>query len=100
MNILKLDLDPEQIADLQKALNRHPKAYVRERASAILQIHEGKSGCQIARTGLLKKRRENTICQWVHRYSQHGIEGLLIDSGRGRKAAHFPPQPRASQSRC
>ena len=96
MRTLKLALTKQQIADLQTALNKHPKPYVRERASAILQIHQGKSGCLVAQEGLLRKRRENTLYDWVHRFEKDGMAGLLVQEGRGRKAAHSPPQPRAS----
>lgn len=98
MRTLKLALTKEQIADLQAALNKHPKPYVRERASAILQIHQGKPGSQVAQKGLLRKRRENTLYDWVHRFQQEGMAALLIQAGRGRKAAHSPPQPRAGTS--
>ncbi|WP_020605945.1 hypothetical protein [Spirosoma spitsbergense] len=37
--MLKLTLDQSAQQALQKALKTHPKAYVRERVSAILQIH-------------------------------------------------------------
>lgn len=99
MRTLKLALSQEQIADLQRALKKHPKAYVRERASAILQIQQGKPGTQVAKEGLLQKRRENTLYEWVHRYQQLGMAGLLVGSSRGRKAAHFPPGPTTGTSR-
>jgi len=98
MRTLKLALTDEQIVDLQRALKKHPKAYVRERASAILQIHQGKPGSQVAKEGLLRKRRENTLYEWVQRFQQGGMASLLIDAGRGRKAAYSPPQPRAGTS--
>lgn len=62
---------------------------MRERASAILQISEGKSGLQVARHGLLQKRRENTLYEWVRRYNSEGIEGLKNREGRGRKPSFF-----------
>ena len=96
--MLKLTLEAEAQKQLQKALKTHPKAYVRERASAILQINEGKSGREVAHQGLLRHRRENTIYDWVSRYQEGGLPALLVKTGRGRKAAHFPPQPTASQS--
>ena len=95
MRTLKLALTQQQIADLQTALNKHPKPYVRERASAILQIHQGKPGYHVAQQGLLRKRRENTLYEWVHRFNQDGMASLLVQPGRGRKAAHSPPQPPA-----
>ena len=96
--MLKLTLEAEAQKQLQKALKTHPKAYVRERASAILQINQGKSGREVAHQGLLRHRRENTIYDWVSRYQEGGLPALLVKTGRGRKAAHFPPQPRAGQS--
>ena len=96
--MLKLTLETDAQKALQKALKSHPKAYVRERASAILQIHQGRSGREVAHNGLLRPRRENTIYDWVSRYQQGGLAALMIKAGRGRKPAHFPPHSGAGTS--
>ena len=68
----------------------HPKPYVRERASALLQIADGASGSQVARAGLLRPRQPDTIYAWVDRYRSEGLDGLYIRPGRGRKPAFSP----------
>lgn len=63
---------------------------MRERASAILKIAAGQSGRQVAREGLLKERRPDTVYGWVHRWETEGVKGLCIRDGRGRKPAFYP----------
>lgn len=66
------------------------KPYLRERASAILQVAAGRSGRWVALNGLLRQRKPDTIYGWLDRYQNGGIDGLSIDEGRGRKAAYDP----------
>ena len=66
------------------------KPYLRERASAILQVAAGRSGRWVALNGLLRQRKADTVYGWLDRYETGGIEGLSIDEGRGRKAAYDP----------
>ena len=87
---LNLDLTPFQRSELETAVKEHPKAYIRERASALLQIADGASGRWVAEKGLLIKRRKNTVYDWVHRYKVEGFQGLFTRPGRGRKASFFP----------
>lgn len=67
-----------------------PKPYLRERASALLQIAAGASGRRVALYGLLKKRDPDTIYSWLNAYETRGIEGLVIREGRGRKPSYEP----------
>ena len=67
-----------------------PKAYLREKASALLQVAAGVSGRWVALKGLLKERDPDTIYSWLNRYEAEGIEGLTVRDGRGRKAAYEP----------
>jgi len=87
--MLKLEITKEEQKQLERVILTHEKAYMRERASAILQISQGKSGLQVAQNGLLQKRRENTVYEWVHRYKAEGIKGLKNREGRGRKPSFF-----------
>jgi len=87
---LEITLKHEQREALEKVRDTHPKAYMRERAAAILKIADGMSGLQVSQTGLLKPRDPDTIYRWVRRYVAHGIAGLEIRTGRGRKPAYFP----------
>lgn len=88
--ILRISLTAEQSSELEQARDHSDKPYVRERACAILKIASGMSGRQVAQQGLLKKRRKDTIYEWVNRYKAEGISGLQIRSGRGRKPAFSP----------
>jgi transposase len=86
---LKIELSTEQRQELEAVRDRHPKPYMRERASAILKIADGMSGLQVSREGLPKRRDPDTVYRWVRRYLAEGIKGLEIRKGRGRKPAHF-----------
>ncbi len=88
--ILRISLTAEQSSELEQARDHSDKPYMRERACAILKIASGMSGRQVAQQGLLKKRRKDTIYEWVNRYKAEGISGLQIRSGRGRKPAFSP----------
>lgn len=66
------------------------KPYLRERASALLQVANGRSGRWVAHNGLLRPRQADTIYKWLDRYEAEGIDGLTIRDGRGRKAAYEP----------
>ncbi len=88
-------LRPEQERELRWALKHHEKAYVRERAAAILKVAAGASMRQVAATGLLHPRTEEAVSDWADRYLEEGLVGLLVRKGRGRKPA-FSPCPGAA----
>ena len=88
---IRLDLTAEQRKELERIRDRHPKAYMRERAAALLKIADGRSGREVALHGLLKRRHPDTIYGWVRRYKKEGVKGLRVRAGRGRKPA-FSPQ--------
>ena len=87
---LQLNLTPEARRELEHVRDHEAKAYVREKAAAILKIADGSSASQVARTGLLKRRKYQTVCEWVQRYEAEGVQGLYVQAGRGRKPAFFP----------
>lgn len=87
-----LELNDEQRSALESMVKRSSKAYLRERASAILQIASGAFGKDVAFTGLLQHRRRNTVYDWVNRYKREGIKGLENRPGRGRKPSFSPPK--------
>src|SRR5260370_42301407 len=73
---------------------RGPKPSPRERAAALLKIAAGAPPPAVARRGLLRPRRPETVWQWVERFTAHGVAGLLtIRPGRGRKPAFSPCGP-------
>ena len=88
-------LTPEQHEALCRCRDTSPKPYQRERAAALLKIAAGASATAVARRGLLRPRRPETVYQWVQRFVAHGVAGLLtIRPGRGRKPAFSPlPSP-------
>ncbi|NIV33357.1 MAG: helix-turn-helix domain-containing protein [Anaerolineae bacterium] len=87
---LQLDLEDDERHELLWVRDHHDKPYMRERASAVLQIADGDSAAEVARDGLLRPRRPNTVRGWYHRYLDEGVDGLEIREGRGRKPAFSP----------
>ena len=92
MLLTSLRIKVEEMGLLQEVLLTHDKAYIRERACALLKIHTGMSQKEVAEKGLLLKRRENTVGEWVKRYMDKGIAGLLDAPRSGRRSSFFPPQ--------
>lgn len=86
----QVSLDEGSRQELIQLRDNAPKAYLRERAAAILKVAAGSAAAQVARSGLLRVRQEDTVCQWLGRYEQEGIHGLVIRPGRGRKPAFSP----------
>jgi transposase len=81
----------EQRKALEWMLRHDPKPYRRERASAILQVAAGKAAYAVAQSGLLVRRAPDTVYGWLDRFEEHGVAGLTIAAGRGRKPSTFPP---------
>lgn len=79
-------------AALEELRDHAPKAYLRERAAAILKVADGTPAAEVARSGLLRPRDADTLYAWLKRYDAAGIAGLTIRPGRGRKPA-FSPAP-------
>ncbi len=88
--LLKIMLGQGEREELEEIRDSDERAYMRERAAAILKIAEGQSGLQVAEHGLLKRRNADVIYRWVHRYESEGTDGLKIRPGRGRKPAFSP----------
>ena len=86
----RVELSAEQRAELESVRDHDAKAYMREKAAAILKIADGQSGLSVAEHGLLKSRSSDTVYRWWQRYWTEGIAGLKVRKGRGRKGAFFP----------
>ena len=84
-------LTAEQREQLEWMLRHDPKPYRRERAAAILQVADGTAAQRVATGGLLVRRDPDTVYGWLDRFEEHGVAGLTIAAGRGRKPAPFPP---------
>lgn len=90
---IRVELTPAQRQELETIRDRHPRAYVRERAAAVLKVADGATLTEVAERGLLKRHEPETVHGWVKAYLSDGVAGWQIKPGRGRKAAYFPPQP-------
>ncbi len=89
----RLTLTEEQRTALVQLRDRGPKAYLRERAAALVKIADGMSAAAVARSGLLRRRAPDTIYAWLTRFQAEGLAGLTIRPGRGRKPAFSPSRP-------
>lgn len=89
-----LALTAEERAELEHLRRTAAKAYVRERAAALLKMADGASARSVARTGLLRPRQPDTVYRWLARYRTEGTAGLMDRPGRGRKPAFSPSAPR------
>ncbi len=89
-NPINLELTESQQRELEQIRDHHQKAYLRERAAALLKVAAGRSGRDVALNGLHKQRDPDTIYTWLRRYQAEGVQGLIIRQGRGRKAAFSP----------
>src|SRR2546423_6950552 len=88
---LEITLSEQQRAELLQARDHHSKAYVREKAAAILKIADERlPALQVASHRLLKRRDDNTVRSWLRHYLQGGLAGLLVQKGRGKKPAFSP----------
>ena len=85
----KLELSEADIHALVKLRDKGDPAYLRERATAMLKIHEGVSPHAVACNGLLKKRDPDTVYTWLRHYREQGLRGLFHRPGRGRKPVFF-----------
>lgn len=79
-----LILSENQRSELERVLRRDSRPYMRERASALLQIADGRSAHWVARQGLLRGREPDTVYRWLDAYEEGGVEGLVQLSRRKR----------------
>jgi hypothetical protein len=78
-----LVLDTDQRLALEHCRERAPQAYLRERAAALVKIAAGASVRQVARSGLHRPRRPETVAAWLDRYLAGGLAGLVQQPRRG-----------------
>src|SRR5687768_8857982 len=89
-----LALSAAETAALVHLRDHAPKAYLRERAAALLKVAGGQPAAAVARSGLLRPRAADTVYAWLNRFTAAGVAGLTIQPGRGRKPAFSPCAPR------
>lgn len=93
-----LNLRDEERDVLITLRDKAPVPYLRERASALLQIADGIAPAVVARTGLLRARDPDTVYSWLNRWLVEGIDSLPIRDGRGRRPAFSPSTPDTGRS--
>ena len=86
----RLALGEAERTTLEQLRDHGPKAYLRERAAVLLAIGAGHSIRRAAQRAGLKPHDADTVCTGVARYQTHGLAGLWLRKGRGRKPASFP----------
>lgn len=76
-NRLRLKLTKKEKLSLIEIRDKDTKAYLRERAAALLKIAEGQSPHAVAKSGLLKERDPDAVYSWVYRFVEQGGKGLI-----------------------
>ncbi len=77
MHQRSVTLTAAQRAELEQVRDRDRRAYLRECAAAILKIADGQSAHAVARAGLLKRRKPDTVYTWLNKFARQGIAGLV-----------------------
>ncbi len=93
----QIPLSEEERQQLEKWLKNPPRPYLRERARAILKIAAGEPASRVAKELRVRVHR-TTVGEWVRHYQQHGLKGLRVAAGRGRKAAFSPSDSSGSET--
>lgn len=83
-----IELTEKEENKLEKLRDTHPKPHIRERAAAVLKVANGMSGKEVAKEGLLKERKTDTVYNWLNQWEENGLDGLTIEEGRGRNPKH------------
>jgi len=80
----RVKLSAEQLAELEQASKHHEKAYVRTKALVLLNLaaDDAPSLTQLARCFRVSRP---SVYAWRQRYLAHGLSGLAVREGRGRK---------------
>ena len=63
-----LSLSSEERQELERVRDRDSRPYLRERAAALLKIADGQSVYAVAKGGLLKTRKYDTVLSWLNNY--------------------------------
>ena len=79
-----IHLSAEEVATLAEGAKHHRKAHFRSRCTSLLLSARGYKVVDIAQ---LLEVRPHTVRFWMDNWEQKGLVGLMIQAGRGRKAA-------------
>ncbi len=93
MPLRQLRLSDGERQELVRLRDHASQPYLRERAAALLKVAAGIPAAVVARQGLLRPRKPDTVYAWLERYQSEGVAGLTVRAGRGRKPAFFPSAP-------
>ena|SRR5688500_1480216 len=72
-----LALTAEARGALEHARDREGRAYLRERAAALLKIADGQTIPRVAAAGLHRPRTPKTVRGWLNAYRDGGLAGLV-----------------------
>ena len=78
-----LTLTEAQRRSLTDHRDHDSRPYVRERCAALLKIAEGKSPHWVALHGLLQRRDQDALYNWLNIYEVEGLKGLLAHQHGG-----------------
>ena len=90
----RIELTAAERAAVLEVVKHDPKPYLRERAAAVVKVADGAVAAQVAAHGLLTRHKPDTVYGWLDRFLEHGVAGLRIRPGRGRKPTLSPPAER------
>jgi transposase len=80
-------------AELEKRFRIHKSHAVRMRCQLVLLKAEGRHSKEVA---AIVKTCEMSVNNWLRRYKNEGIEGLITKPGRGRKALIYSYREQAN----
>ncbi len=73
----ELFLTEEERQKLIKYRDHHPRPDVREKAAALLKVNDGIPAHRVSTSGLLKRRKPDTVYRWLNIYEDEGFDGLI-----------------------
>jgi hypothetical protein len=88
MQVRRLQISPAERQALIALRDHDRRPYLRERAAALLKIADGAAPYAVARRGLLKPRKPDTVYRWLTAFEADGITGL-VHKPRGHRG-RFP----------
>jgi hypothetical protein len=72
-----LALTPDQRRELELVRDRDRRPYLREMAAGLLKIADGLAPYAVARHGVHKPRKPETVYRWLRKYEQGGVAALI-----------------------
>ena len=85
--LIDYTLSPDDLAQIEQAMDRDPRPAVRRRALAIRLLHLDYAASEVA---VMLNVRRSTVAYWHARWREGGLENLADQPGRGRKRTATP----------